>query len=175
MCCFYFQLFKVCKRETTERRLHWIELIPLSMFIDCVTRVSRINQSVVLHLLGGQKFTDIVYEQALCIMDRPVKEQRRSSGWVRESEAGDGNGEGRLRRDTMHKVRLMTLNKGEMENELFLYVKKKLTYQENEKRKGVMQVNSVKVSSVSEQSGNVCSEMSPRWSLSLFLQEGMFR
>lgn len=56
-CCFLFLAFwnhlRERETETTERRLHWMELIRLSVFIDCATRVSGMNQSVVLHLLGG--------------------------------------------------------------------------------------------------------------------------
>lgn len=101
-------------RQAADCWLHCLKFIPLSVLIEFVTIVSGLNQSILLHLLGGKKDSRNVDGLVSCIMDRPIRKWRSSFGLGQESVA-DWNREGWLHRETMHKVRLMMLKKEVME------------------------------------------------------------
>lgn len=122
-----------------------MKFVRLSMFIECITVVSGITQSILLNLRRSWRGTKPVYRVTLCIMDKPIKIGRQNSGCRRDTETKNRNVERRLLRETVHKVRLMLSNErrdGE-KKEWFEQMKKEASHRADRQRS--MQMNKQRV------------------------------
>lgn len=106
-----------------------MKFVRLSMFIECITVVSGITQSILLNLRRSWRGTKPVYRVTLCIMDKPIKIGRQNSGCRWDTETKNRNVERRLLRETVHKVRLMLSNErrdGKKKNDLNRWKRKRV-------------------------------------------------